>query len=213
MLENISDINLKDQFKNNPKLKRTTYIVGGLVVIVLGYFLYKQFVWKPANEKSKGAYYVGLNLADKDSTDAAINELTPVVKKFDGKIGGEVAQFVLARQYMAKGDFKKALDELEGVDVQDTYVAAMALGLQGDCQSELGKHDDAIELYVDAAKTSDNELTSPMYLFKAGLCAEKLKDYEKAAEFYTQIKETYGDFARQKTIEKYIARTSNNTKK
>ena len=213
MLENISDINLKDQFKNNPKLKRTTYIVGGLVVIVLGYFLYKQFVWKPANEKSKGAYYVGLNLADKDSTDAAINELTPVVKKFDGKIGGEVAQFVLARQYMAKGDFKKALDELEGVDVKDTYVAAMALGLQGDCQSELGKHDDAIELYVDAAKASDNELTSPMYLFKAGLCAEKLKDYEKATEFYTQFNETYGDFARQKTIEKYIARTSNNTKK
>ncbi len=213
MLENISDINLKDQFKNNPKLKRTTYIVGGLVVIVLGYFLYKQYIWNPANEKSKGAYYVGLNLADKDSTDAAINELTSVVKKFDGKIGGEVAQFVLARQYMAKGDFKKALDELEGVDVKDTYVAAMAFGLQGDCQSELGKHDDAIELYVDAAKASDNELTSPMYLFKAGLCAEKLKDYEKATEFYTQIKETYGEFARQKTIEKYIARTSNNTKK
>ena len=93
MLENISDINLKDQFKNNPKLKRTTYIVGALVVIVLGYFLYKQFVWNPANEKSKSAYYIGLNLADKDSTDAAINELTPVVKKFDGKICGEVAQF------------------------------------------------------------------------------------------------------------------------
>lgn len=213
MLENISEINLKEQFKNNPKLKNTTYIVGGLVVIVLGYFLYKQFIWKPSNEKSKGVYYVGLNYADKDSTEAAINELTPVVKKYDGKIGGEVAQFVLARQYMAKGEFKKALEELEGVDVEDTYVSAMSLGLQADCQSELGKHDEAITLYENAASKSENEFTSPMYLFKAGLCAEKLKDFEKATELFTQIKETYSDFSRQKTIEKYIARVSNNTKK
>ena len=213
MFENFSFEDFKRQLKENDKLRFTTYGLGALIVLTLGYFTYRQFIWGPSNEKQKDAYWSGLNYAAKDSTDKAISLLEPAVKNYDGKQGGELAQFVLARQYMAKGDFTKALDELEGVDVQDTYVAAMALGLQGDCQSELGKHDDAIELYVDAAKASDNELTSPMYLFKAGLCAEKLKDYEKATEFYTQIKETYGDFARQKTIEKYIARTSNNTKK
>jgi tetratricopeptide (TPR) repeat protein len=213
MLENLSDINLKEQFKSNTKLRLTTFIVGGLAVLVLGYFLYIQFIWKSSNEKSKGAYYIGLNYADKDSTDAAINELKPVVKKYDGKIGGEVAQFVLARQLMAKGQFKQALDELEDVDVEDTYVSAMSLGLQGDCQSELTKYEDAVELYVKAAEINDNELTTPMYLFKAGLVSEKLKDFEKATEYYTSIKDNYPDFGRQKTIEKYIARTSNNTKK
>lgn len=213
MLENLSDINLKEQFKSNTKLRLTTYVVGGLAVLVLGYFLYVQFIWKSANEKSKGAYYIGLNYAEKDSTDAAINELQPVVKKYDGKIGGEVAQFVLARQYMAKGQFKQALDELEDVDVEDTYVSAMSLGLQGDCESELKNYEDAVELYVKASEANDNELTTPMYLFKAGLVAEKLNDFEKATQYYTSIKDNYPDYGRQKTIEKYIARTSNNTKK
>ncbi|MBI1837087.1 MAG: tetratricopeptide repeat protein [Flavobacteriia bacterium] len=209
MLENISDINLKEQFKNNDKLKKTTYIVGGLVVLVLGFFLYKQFIVKPANEKSKGVYYAALNLADKDSTDAAIESLTPLVKNYDGKIGGEISQFVLARQYMAKRQFAKALEELEGVDVSDTYVSAMAIGLQGDCKSELGNNDEALDLYLEAAKSNENELTTPMYLFKAALVAENLKEFEKASELYIQIKENYTEFARQKTIEKYIARTKN----
>ena len=75
------------------------------------------------------------------------------------------------------------------------------------------KYEDAVELYVKAAEINDNELTTPMYLFKAGLVSEKLKDFEKATEYYTSIKDNYPDFGRQKTIEKYIARTSNNTKK
>lgn len=212
MIENLSDLNLKEQFKSNAKLRISTYVVGGIVGLVLIYVLYKFFVWEPANEKSKAAYYVGLNLADKDSTDAAINALKPVANKFDGKVGGEVAQFVLARQLMAKGQFKQALEELEGVKVEDTYVAAMSLGLQGDCESELKNYEEAVELYAHAAKTNENEFTSPMYLFKAALCAEELKQFEKATELYENIKDNYPDFGRQKTIDKYIARTKNNKK-
>ena len=46
-------------------------------------------MWKPDNEKSKDAYWIGLNYASQDSTDLAIDALKPVVKKYDGKIGGE----------------------------------------------------------------------------------------------------------------------------
>jgi hypothetical protein len=54
--------------------------VGSIVTINTWLFCYKQFIWSPANEKSKDALYLGLNYAAKDSTDAAINELTTVVK-------------------------------------------------------------------------------------------------------------------------------------
>jgi tetratricopeptide (TPR) repeat protein len=179
------------------------------LILILGYFLYLQFIWKPANEKSKDAYWVGLNYAAKDSTNQAIDELKPVVKKYDGKIGGENAQFVLARQYMAKGEFKKALEELEGVNVEDTYVAAMVVGLQGDCHSEMKNYKKALESYLDAAAASENEMTTPMYLFKAGLCAEKEKDFEKATECYQKIKDDYSSYASQKVIDKYLTRASN----
>ncbi len=209
MLENLSFQELKGKFESSRNLRIATYAVSGVLVLVIGYFAYLQFIWKPSNEKSKDAYWVGLNYAVKDSTDMAIEELEPAVKKFDGKIGGEIAQFVLARQYMAKGEFKKALSELEGVDVDDTYISAFSVGLQGDCYSEMKDFAKAGTLYLEAAAVNENEMTTPMYLFKAGLCAEKAKDFEKAVECYTKIKDDYPSYASQKTIEKYLARASN----
>lgn len=210
MLENISGSNLKEQFKSNDKLRIITYTVGGVVVLVLGYFLYKQFIYKPADEKSKAAYFEGLNYADKDSTDAAIEQLKPVVKKYDGKTGGEIAQFVLARQLMAKGQFKNALEELEGVELNDTYASVMAIGLQGDCLSEMKKYEDAAAMYIKAAEMQDNDFTTPTYLFKAAMCAEtnEIKDYATALELYKKIDNNYPDFANQKSIKKYIARAT-----
>lgn len=208
MLENLNSEEIKSQFKTNKKLRMITFAVGGLIVIVVGFFLYRQFVVKPKNEKSQDAYWVGMNFAAKDSTEAAIDELQKVVKKYDGYTGGENAQFLLGGQLMKKGEYKKAIEALEGVDVSDTYVAAMAIGMQGDCYSELGNFKKAVELYVEASETNTNEMTTPMYLFKAGLNAEELKDFEAASGFYQTIKDDYVAFANRKAIDKYLARAS-----
>lgn len=191
----------------------TTFVVGGLLLLVIGYFGYRQFIWEPANQKSKDNYYVGLNYAVADSTDLAIDELGAHKNKFDGKIGGEVAQFVYARQLMEKGEFKKALEELQGVKVSDTYVSVMALGLQGDCYSEMKKYEDAAKMYMEAAEANDNEMTTPTYLFKAALVAEEVKDFEKATELYKRIKADFPSFSSSKQIEKYLSRAQSNTVK
>ncbi|MGB0915536.1 MAG: tetratricopeptide repeat protein, partial [Crocinitomicaceae bacterium] len=135
------------------------------------------------------------------------------VNKYDGKIGGEVAQFVYARQLMSEGSFEAALKELKGVDVSDTYVAIMASGLQADCLSEMGDYEKAYTSYMKAANMADNEYTTPMYLMKAGLCAEETKNFDKATEAYEKIRDDYTGFASQKSIEKYIARAKNKTTK
>jgi predicted negative regulator of RcsB-dependent stress response len=199
---------IKRQFKENKRLRLITAAVIGLIVGILGYILYKQFVYGPNNQKANEGYYRGLNLAAKDSVDAAIAELEPFVKKNDGYQGGEVAEFTLARQYMAKGDFQKALKLLEGVKLKDTYGPAMALGLQGDCYSEMGKYKDAMDMYIDAAEVNENEWTTPTYLFKAGQVAEEIKDFAKAKELYERINQDYYMFGQQKSIDKYIARVS-----
>ncbi len=213
MLEDISGDQIKEQFKSNKKLRLTTFIVGGLVVLVLGFFLYRQFVYLPANEKSKDAYWEGLNFAVTDSTEAAMDELSAVAKKYDGKIGGEIAQFAYARQLMEAGEFKNAIKELEGVEITDTYVNIMAVGLKADCYSEMEDYKTAVNLYKEAADMSDNEFTTPIYLLKAGLCAEEIKNFDKAVEFYNTINDEYTSFASQKQIEKYIARAESKTTK
>lgn len=208
MLEDITGEELKRQFKTNKVLRFVTIGVGVLVIGILGYLLYRQFVWKPANEKSKDSYWEGLNYAVKDSTAVAIDFLESEVKKYDGKVGGEVAQFVLARQLMTNKDFKGAIKQLEGVDLEDTYVSIMAIGLHADCLSDMKKYEDAANKYLEAADMLENELTTPMYLMKAGLCAEEIKNFPKAAELYQRIVDDFPTYSGQNQVEKYLARAS-----
>lgn len=209
MLENFTSEEIKRQFKSNKNLRLTTFIVGGVVVLVVGYLLYYQFVSVPKGKKSEDSFWYGLNLATKDSTDLAIQELSAQVKKYDGYKGGENAQFILGRQYMEKGEFNKALEVLGKVKTKDTYVSALTLGLQGDCYSELKKYKEAAAKYKEAANKSDNEWTAPMFLFKSGLCAEELQDFDSAKKIYEEIQDRYNTYANNKSIDKYIARVSN----
>lgn len=207
MANNITTENLKKQFQENKQLRTITYIILGVIVLILGLILYRVFISGPKEVKSQDAYYSGLNYAAKDSTDKAIQELEAAVKKFDGYSGGENAQFVLGRQYMQKGNFKKAIDAFEGVKVSDTYIQIYAVGLQGDCYSEMNKYKEALDKYEEAASINENDKTTPDYLFKAALVAEQLENYEKAGELYEKIRDEYPVFAGQRAIEKYIART------
>ncbi|NVK63888.1 MAG: tetratricopeptide repeat protein [Flavobacteriales bacterium] len=209
MLEDITGEEIKRQFKSNKTLRFVTIGIGVLVIGILGYFLYRQFVVKPANEKSKHVYWEGLNYAKIDSTDLAIEYLESEVKKYDGRIGGEVAQFVLGRQLMESKDFEGAIEQLEGVDTEDTYVSIMAVGLQADCLSEMKKYEDAANKYLEAADMLENELTTPMYLMKAGLCSEEIKNFPKAAEMYQRIVDDYPSYAGQHQVEKYLSKASN----
>jgi tetratricopeptide (TPR) repeat protein len=210
MLENLSFDLLKSKFNSDKKFKLGTYFVGGIVGLGLVFLLYRQFMWLPDNEKSNDGWWIAMNYISKDSTDQAIKALEPFVRNYDGKSGGEIGQYLLATQYMKKGQFKKALDNLEDVDLDDTYLRVFSTGLQGDCLSEMKKYDEAEHKYFEAAEMEDNEFTSPMYLFKAGLCAEKLKKFDKATEYYTSIQDNYPTFASQKSIEKFLSRSSNN---
>ncbi len=209
MSNNSTFSSVKKQFSENTQLKRITIIIGAAIVLIGGYIAYHQLVVVPGEVKAADSYYEGLNYASKDSTDAAIESLRPQVKKYDGYKGGELAQYTLGRQYMNKGEFKKALKELEDVDLDDTYNSVLVVGLQGDCQSELKKYKEALDLYQEAAEMDDNEFTTPMFLFKAATVAEELKDWAKAKENYEKIRDNYKMYYDQRQVEKYLSRVSN----
>lgn len=213
MLEDLSGQQIADEFKSNKKLKTTTYVVGGVLLIAILFFAYRQFMWKPANEDSKNSYWVGLNYAAKDSTNLAIEELETAVAQYDGKVGGEVAQYVLGRQLMEQGEFEAALDELGSVKVSDTYLSSLVIKLQADCYSQLKDYETAANMYLDAAAINPNENTTPEILFAAGQCAEEIKNFEKALECYQQIKDEYPNTSKGMSIDKYIARVEYKTVK
>lgn len=213
MIEDISGKELIDEFKTNKKFKLTSMVIGGVLIIAALFFLYRQFMWMPANEESKDSYWIGLNYAKQDSTDLAIEEFEAAANNFDGKVGGEVAQLMLATELMDKKEFESALSELNGVKLSDTYLAGQVVKLKADCNAELKNYPEAANLYLEASEINPNENTTPDMLFMAGLCAEESKDFAKALECYQKIKDEYPNTSRGMTIEKYIARVEFKTVK
>lgn len=208
MSEGITKEELIEQFKGNKILKYATTVVGVIVLIVLIFLGYNRLYAGPTNEESKAMVAKGIMWMEKDSTDLAIEEFEYVAAQYKGYDGAHLANYSLGNIYFEQGRYEDALDALSSVKMDDTYLMTLAIGTKGDCYSELEDYASAVNEYVKAATRRDNQQTSPLFYFKAGLNAEKAGDYAKATEFYTTIKNNYLSFANQKGIEKYITRAS-----
>lgn len=108
--------------------------------------------------------------------------------------------------YYKLGDLDNALKYLKDFNASDMMISPAIVGLIGDCYVDQGKVEDGIGYFTKAASKADNELLSPIFLKKAGLAYESLKNYKKAMEAYTQIKEKYPNSLEGSVIEKYIDR-------
>ncbi|MOA03763.1 Tetratricopeptide repeat protein [compost metagenome] len=107
--------------------------------------------------------------------------------------------------YLKKGEFQKAIDNLESYSSKDEVTSATALGAIGDAYSELKNYDKAADYYKKAA---DKKLQSfsPIYLMKLGMIYEELKKNDKAVEAYKTIKTEYAESQQARSIDEYIAR-------
>ena len=90
---------------------------------------------------------------------------------------------------------------------------AMTYGALGDAYAEQytsskGNSDleQALKNYEKAANASDNSLTAPYNLWKAGLVYEKLGQNDKAAAAFTRIKNEFPRSVQADDIGLYIAR-------
>lgn len=82
----------------------------------------------------------------------------------------------------------------------------MSLGALGDAYSELGKMNEAVDYYKKAAYHFENELTTPMFLKKAGMLLESQQKTAEAKRIYEEIKAKYPNTAEGRDMDKYIAR-------
>ncbi len=204
---------LLNKAKESKTLKMASFVVGGIAVLAVIWFAYKQFIFNPANEKSKTAYWRAMVFLENEEYDKALEEFLVVAKKYDGKIGGEISQYMAGRLYMEQGEFKTALSYLEKANVDDLYLGTLIIGLQGDCYAELNDYKKAVSLYEKASKRKPNEFTTPMFLMKAAMVHEmKLNNFKEAEKLYKRIELEYFDYFRNNSVEKYLERAANKTK-
>lgn len=191
-------------------------IAGIIILLVAGvaaYFGYQQLYLKPMDQTAsaemwKAEYYFGvdsLELAAKGDR-AGYDGFKDIVEDYGGTQAESISRYYLAVSHLQMGNYKKAVTHAEEVETKNEFVAALAQGVAGEGYVEMGKHEEGVARFRKAISRSDNGLTQPLYLKKAGIVLEKLGRYEEALKLYEQIRDEHPGSEEGKDIEKYIAR-------
>lgn len=198
-------------------------IIGAVVLGVLGFLAYQQFIVKPAEiEASNEMFFAqqhfdeAVNSVDKDSlytlalngTDGKYG-LLDIIENYKGTKSANLAKYSAGMAYLNMSDYNNAVTYLQDFKSDDIMLGALAKGGIGDAFVQLDQLDDALGYYEKAFAHSSNNFTAPKFLFKAGIVAMDLGQNEKAAKLFQEIKDNYSTSEEGRTIDIYIGKAEN----
>lgn len=201
--------------KNSKKLLIT---LGSVVIVACAIFAYVHLIAAPREYKASAEMFVAEQMFAADSFAVALNGsqsgkgFIDIASEYSSTKVGNIANHYAGVCYMQMGEFENAVEYLKKYSPVDgiasEVINAQNLGLQGDAYVQLNNLENALKQFESAAKISENEFTTPMYLKKAGVVAEKLGQKEKALNLYKTIKNQYPRSFEGRDIEKYIGQAS-----
>lgn len=173
-------------------------VVGGIALIILGYFGYQKWIVEPEDIRTaESLYQTESHIVDTQNWEMAIKGdtatgaypgLATQAKNFEGYAGGNIAYYDLGIAYLNSGDAAQALEAFKNVEFEDENLATMTLGAMGDASLNLGKYDDAVNYYTEAYnRRPKNEMTAPLYMMKLANTYEVKKNYSEAEKLYTDL--------------------------
>lgn len=198
--------------QNSKKIIFGIIAVAVLVAAILGY---KYGYATPQQKKAEAAMFRAELYFDRDSFALALNGdglnvqgFNAIIDQYGSTDAGNLAKAYAGICYFKLGDNESALDMLKSFSASDKMLSPTIVGLIGDCYVNMGNTEEGISYFEKAASQADNDIISPVYLKKAGVAYESLKQYDKAVKAYTTIKEKYFASVEASDIDKYIARAS-----
>ncbi len=185
-----------EQFLEN-NARQVGIAVGAVVAVVLVLFAYNTYVVKPKAEEAAKEMAKAIKWFETDSMDLALNGngaylgLLDIMDEYSGTPSGNSAHYYAGIAYYNQGDFENAIDQMDQYSASDVATAAMANGVIGDAFVELGQMEDAVDFYNKAYKATNNDFTTPLFMWKAGLAYEALGENGKAVKLYERIQAEY----------------------
>ncbi|MBV8251169.1 MAG: tetratricopeptide repeat protein [Chitinophaga sp.] len=183
-----------------------------VVVGVGGFFAYNRFYKQPNEQKAQEMIFKAQNNFAIDSFKLALNGdgndfgFLQVINKYGNTKAGNLAKYSAGVCYVRLGEYQKGIEMLKDFSSSDLMLQPEAYGLIGDAYMELNQVNDGIEYYKKAGHYNNNELTSPVYLFRAGMALQKAGKDQDAIAIYKEIKEKYPMSAEGREIDKYLAK-------
>jgi len=182
--------------------------IGVIALGALGYLGYNKFVAEPKEDEAANVMFVAQKHFQEatDSQDPKVSDslyalslkvsegqpgFVQIAEDYSGTDAGNIANYYAGIAYLNTKKYKEAIDYLEKFSSKDLFLSALAQGAIGDAFSQLNQQKEALDYYVKASKTNENEVTTPRFLMKAGKTALALKQNADALKYFTEIKEKY----------------------
>ena len=193
--------------------RKTAIGLSLILILVLGYLGYKQFILDPKEKQATEAMFRAEDYFRADSVRLALNGdavnagFVKIISRYKGTKAADLASFYAGACYLKLGDFNNAVKYLKDFKTSAIQVQAKAYGLLGDAYSELNKKEEAVEQYKKAGTWFEqDEIISPEYLFRAGYLYESMGKNQDAIAMYQIIKSKYPSSPRGFDIDRYLAR-------
>ncbi len=195
--------------------KKIMYGIAALALVVGAFLGIRHGYLIPREKKAAVALFKGEQYFAQDSFNLALKGdgvdyegLEAIINQYGSTASGNLAKAYAGISYYRLGDYESALKNLKAFSAKDKMISPAIIGAIGDCYINMGNVKEAVGYFEKAAKTANNEIVSPVYLKKAGIAYENLKQYADAVKAYTAIKENYFNSIEAADIDKYITRAT-----
>ncbi len=180
-----------------------SYLILALFVVAALVFGYRALVVAPRAEKAAALIAEAQNRFEQETPDYELALLgddsgagfLEVIERYGATPAGNLAKHYAGICYLHMGDLENAaaylakFSPVKGLPGQ--IINAQNLGLQGDVAVEQQAYAKAAKLFAKAAKASDNNLTTPLYLYKQALAEQAAGNRTQAAALCERILTDY----------------------
>jgi predicted negative regulator of RcsB-dependent stress response len=201
IFQDLDQTALKTEMFIEKYAKQIGIIFGAILLGVLGFFAYQQFVANPKNEEATLSYLASQkNLSEGKLEDAfgGKSAANPGFKgtydQFSGTSAGQLAAYNAGLLKFKEGKYQEAYDLLDKFSSDNKILMALKYGAMGDALANQNKNDDALAMLDKATSASDDLYTSYYFTRKAGILALALKKNDAAKKYFSVIDEKYQDY-------------------
>lgn len=191
--------------------KILTIVVGAIVLVVLAYFGISRFYIDPKEKEAASVIFKAEQYFAQDSLRLALEGdgnfpgFLDIIDEYPWTKTSRLAHFYTGIIYLKQGEYENALSHLKKFRSKDFLMGNKAKAAIGDAYLELNNPSKAVSYYLRAAGSNQNDLTTPVYLFKAAQTYEHMGDWKKALKIYERIKTDHYQSQEGREVEKYIA--------
>ena len=204
--------------------KPISYIGSAIVIIFVGWMIYKYMFKVPKQEKADKVVFVTQKYFSDfttatDSTkillatkvlngDGRNPGALRIINEYSGTPAANLCEYYAGTCYLQLGQFAKSIKYLKEFDANGAdQIKSRAFGMMGDASAELNKNDDALDYYQKAANVNGKDTyTSSEFLFRAALFAESIGKQKEAIDLFNKIKTDYPLTEKAADVDRYLAK-------